>query len=81
MKTTFLNRKEAQQRAGLVVKQETVTHQKIKLQNSAFGGVTTLNEKKIEKRGKKKDFLTTQYVWKFDYLNLLKVQFLSLENM
>ncbi len=54
MKTTFLNRKEAQQRAGLVVKQETVTHQKIKLQHSAFGGVTTLNEKKIEKSAKDK---------------------------
>lgn len=54
MKTTFLNRKEAQQRAGLVIKHETVTHQKIKLQNSAFGGVTTLNEKKIEKSAKDK---------------------------
>ena len=60
MKTTFLNRKEAQQRAGLAVKQETVTHQKIKLQNSAFGGVASLNEKKIEKSVKDKIIMNEQ---------------------
>lgn len=55
MKTTFLNRKEAQQRAGLTVKEETGGKgaiQKIKLTNSAFGINTasgSMNEKKMEK--------------------------------
>lgn len=49
MKTTFLNRKDAQIRAGLVTKQEAASNfNKIKLTNSAFGvSAGSLNEKKI----------------------------------
>jgi len=54
MKPTFLNRKEAQQRAGVAVKQEGGHSNKIKLADSAIGvakGTTgaSLNEKKMEK--------------------------------